>query len=175
MFLEEVVAVTTTATDPWGPNYVPLAQRRLAPQLQAVAWVDAEAQRRDEQRPQRPVRPVAVTQPVPTAVLAEQERRRARRAGAWRAWGSGALLLLAFGAALIAYDRALVPALRDVEAAASRAVVGSTICAVAQDANAATTAAMAERDRRLQEAGLLEEGEALSVLDTSAADALCGD
>lgn len=65
-----------------------------------------------------------------------------------------------------------------IETAASEAVVGSTICRVAQDANASTAAAMAmamaERDARMQAAGLLEPGEHLAELDTARADALCG-
>jgi len=163
--------MTTTTTDPWSDaNYVPVARRKPPPA--PIAWAHRDAVLCEAQRP---VRPVVVTQPVPAAVLAERERRRQRRAGAWRAWGSAALLLLAFGGALVAYDRALVPVLSNAEAAASEAVVGFTICAVAEDVNAANANAMAERDRRLQEAGLLEEGEALSVLDTAAADALCGD
>jgi hypothetical protein len=170
MAVFQEVRAMTTMTDPWSDaSYVPVARRKPPPAPIASAHRDA-----GHCEAQRPVHPVVVARPVPTAVLAERERRRQRRVGAWRAWGSAALLLLGFGAALIAYDRALVPIFRDVEAAASQAVVGSTICAVAQDSNAATAAAMEERDRRLQEAGVLEEGEALSVLDTAAADAFCG-
>lgn len=166
-----------TTTDPWSPEFARPA--RLAPE--PIVWIDRRAQLREEARVAASARPAPRRVETDADRLVRQRREILRQRNQDRSRrGARAVVGLFLTVGVIAggtalYVRVGEPALERAEEVARDAAWGSTICAVAADVNARQAEALAEQDAQLRAAGVLDEGESMAALDTSRADALCGD
>ncbi|HEY0240667.1 MAG TPA: hypothetical protein VGC37_18710 [Friedmanniella sp.] len=171
--------MTTTATDPWAAaDYVPLARRPARPAAAPLAWVDPAAQRREEARSQEPVRRPTISEleqaarereRTSRAATARQARQDSRREGV-RAWAG-----LVMAVAVAGFVTAAIHPLFDATARAGDAAFDATYCAAVEAVNAPVEGAVARQNEAFAASGVVEGLEDEVQLDTTVADALCGD